>query len=340
MTSPYARTEYAPSEMRQRAQPTPRGALTLARLLRALRRQAIAFVLVAMLITAAGVLIEEASGTRWSDAASLWIWIGLGVALLTALVRESGRNTVTSIQSLGRHRGYSVLGAAPALGGETLRQLPPDARTPYGMLTLQPSSQFASAFRDLQQAISSDALVAFIAPGPDEGASTSALCAALAAMQQGRRVILLDCDIRRRSVTRALGREPTVGVMEAAERPEAWRSFIDHEDETGLPFIPAAPESSPWRSLFGSPGFAALLDNLRVEFDLIVLDCPPALGAAEGVMLARLADRCVVVTAWDETPLAAVRNTMKALRKRSRATTGIYVNRVPPGYRFGRVRPG
>lgn len=339
MTSPYARADYAPNEARVRAQPTPRRALTGARIARTLRRQVGLFLLIAALITITGVVVERSSGTRWQDSVALWGWVGLGVALLVALLRESGRNTITSIQSLGRHRGYSVLGAAPAIGGEVLRQLPPDARTPHGVLTLQPSSSFAAAFRDLQQAIADDAIVAFIAPGPDEGASTSALCAALAAMQQGRRVILLDCDIRRRSVTRALNREPTVGVLEAAERPDAWRSFVDHEDETGLPFIPASHESNPWRSLFGAPGFPALLEHLRAEFDLIVLDCPPALGAAEGVMLARLADRCVVVTAWDETPLAAVRNTMKALRKRSRATTGIYVNRVPPGYRFGRVRP-
>jgi Mrp family chromosome partitioning ATPase len=309
------------------------------RFARAAQRQAWVFVLIAALVIGAGVAYEISGGVGLEDALKLWIWVGLIAALVIASVREVARNTITSVARLGRHRGYSVLGAAPQLTPQALRQLPPNARSPLGALIQQPSSAFASAFRDLQDAIAADQVVAFIAPRFDEGATTSALCAAISAMQQGRRVIVLDCDIRRRSLTRALERAPKVGVFEAAERPEAWASFVDYEDETGLPFLPAASESNPWRTLFGAPGFPVLLDRLRQEYDLIVLDCPPALGNADGMMLARMADRCVVVAAWDETPLSAVRSAMRALRTRSRLTTGIYVNRVPPGFRFGRLRP-
>lgn len=323
----------------RRIDPAKAGALPMARIWRAVQRQAIAFVLIAALVIGAGLAYETSGGVALEQALQLWAWIGLLAALVITLVRELGRNTITSVARLGRHRGYSVLGAAPELTPQALRQLPPNARTPVGAIIQQPASAFASAFRDLQDAIAGDQVVAFIAPRFDEGATTSALCVAISAMQQGRRVIVLDCDIRRRSLTRALDRAPTIGVLEAAERPEAWASFLDYEDETALPFLPAAHESNPWRTLFGAPGFPVLLDHLRKEYDLIVLDCPPALGNAEGAMLARMADRCVVVAAWDETPLSAVRSAMRALRTRSRLTTGIYVNRVPPGFRFGRLRP-
>lgn len=323
----------------RRADKSDTTGLRVARLGRASLRQAWIIALAAFVVIAGGVAYELSGGVALLDALKLWVWIGLFVGLVFGAAREIGRNTITSIARLGRHRGYSVLGAAPELTPQALRQLPPNARSPLGALVQQPASAFASAFRDLQDAIAADHVVAFIAPRFDEGATTSALCAAISAMQQGRRVILLDCDIRRRSLTRALDRAPSVGVLEAAGSPDAWRSFLDYEDETGLPFIPAAIESNPWRTLFASPGFPALLDELRAEFDLIVLDCPPALGSAEGMMLARMADRCVVVAAWDETPLSAVRSAMRALRTRSRLITGIYVNRVPPGFRFGRLRP-
>ena len=323
----------------RRADPTRAGAPLGARVLRAVQRQALAFALVAVVVSAAGVGFELSGGVSLENALQLWLWIGVFAALLVAVVREFGRNTITSVARLGKHRGYSVLGAAPQLTPQALRQLPPNARNPVGALIQQPASAFASAFRDLQDAIAADQVVAFIAPRFDEGATTSALCAAISAMQQGRRVIALDCDIRRRSLTRALARTPSVGVFEAAERPEAWASFVDYEDESGLPFMPAAQENNPWRTLFGAPGFPLLLEQLRAEYDLIVLDCPPALANAEGAMLARMADRCVVVAAWDETPLSAVRSAMRALRTRSRLTTGIYVNRVPQGFRFGRLRP-
>lgn len=323
----------------RRADHAHSGKLRWARLGRSVQRQAWVIALAALIVIGGGVAYEISGGGDVQDALRLWTWIGLFVGLAVGVMRELGRNTITSIAPLGRHRGYAVLGAAPELTPQALRQLPPNARNPMGAVVLQPASAFASAFRDLQDAIAADQVVAFIAPRFNEGATTSALCVAISAMQQGRRVILLDGDIRRRSLTRALDRTPSVGVLEAAGNPEAWRSFVDHEDETGLPFIPAAPEANPWRTLFGAPGFPALLEELRREYDLIVLDCPPALGSAEGTMLARMADRCVVIAEWDETPLAAVRSAMRALRARSRLTTGIYVNRVPPNFRFGRLRP-
>jgi Mrp family chromosome partitioning ATPase len=77
---------------------------------------------------------------------------------------------------------------------------------------------------------------------------------------------------------------------------------------------------------------------LREHYDLIVLDCPPVLSGAEGAVIAGFADKSVLVTAWDRTPITAVRRAMHVLQRRPRAMTAVYVNRVPPEYRFGRLR--
>jgi Mrp family chromosome partitioning ATPase len=214
--------------------------------------------------------------------------------------------------------------------------LPPDQRSRLGCLAYAPASPFATAFRDLQGALSRERVTAIIAAFPGEGATTVALCAAASAAQQGRRTIVVDCDLRRRSLSQALAANARTGVLEACERPEYWRDHVGRETETGLYFMPAAPPPSPWRTLTGAPGFRALLRRLREEFDLVVLDCPPAIASAEGPVIARLADRCVLVSGWDRTPLPAIRAAMRALRARASA---VYVNRVPPGYRFGRLRP-
>jgi len=281
----------------------------------------------------------HAAGGGTLNALSILAWTAIGIAggLIIGLVRELGRNTITSVSSLGKHRGYTVLGAAPELSLRAMRQLPPDQRSPLGCLAYQPASPFATAFRDLQGNLQGGT-VAFIGALAGEGATTAALCAAASATQQGRSVILIDCDLRRRSLTRGFGMNPDLGVLEACERPEFWRQYVEQEAETGLHFMPAAPASSPWRTLIGQPGFKVLLQQLEGAYDLVILDCPPALGSAEGPMIARMAQRSVVVAGWDHTPLSVVRNTMRTLK--ARANTGVYVNRVPPGYRFGRLRPG
>lgn len=319
---------------RRRAPSRP---LALGRLQRGLRRQWPVFIITALALTGLGVGYDLSGGVPWATSALFWAPLGLAGGLAVAFVNELSRNTVTSLSSFGKHRGYAILGAAPELTAKVLRQLPPDSRDPVGCLTLQPASSFATAFRDLQAAIAQDSLVVFTASLPGEGATTAAMCAAISATQQGRSVIVVDCDLRRRSLTRALGYDPDEGVLDACEQPGEWQSFVGEEEETGLHFMPASRQRSPW-SLTSAPGFEPLLANLRAAYDLVILDCQPALTGAEAGVLAGIADRVVLVTAWDRTPLNAVRKAMRVLHQRRGVHTGVYVNRVPPEYRFGRLR--
>jgi len=314
--------------------------LMRARLLRGARRQFPIFVMLVVLIAGVGILYEFAGGVGPAAALPLWLAIGAAGALFISVAMELSRNTVTSIASLGKHRDYVVLGAAPELTPALLRELAPDWRTPLGALVFAPASGFAAAFRDLQGAIGGDHVVSFIAPIPNEGASTAALCAAISAHQQGRSVVLVDCDVRRRSLTRRFGLSPEKGVLQAAERPPSWRAILHHEPESGLAFIPAAEMQNPWVGMTDAPGLPTLLKELRRAYDLVILDCPPALANAEGAWLASRADRCVIVAAWDDTTMGALRASVRALRHNGNPATTIFVNRVPPGYRFGRLRPG
>lgn len=316
----------------------PSSTLVLSRLRRGARRQWPLFIAVLLLVAGLGITYSLEAGAAPLSTALFWAPFAFAVGLSAALVVELGRNTVTSLSSFGKHRGYSILGASPELNARTLRQLPPDQRTPLGCLAFHPASPFATAFRDLQSTVSQDSLVAYVGSLPGEGATTAALCTAVSAAQQGRSVIIVDCDLRRRSLSRALGGEADAGVIGACNAPDRWRSFVEEEQETGLHFIGAPPMQNPWATLVGSRGFPLLLDQLCDAYELVILDCPPARGA-EGLVIASLANKCVVVTAWDRTPVSAVRDTMRALHRHARSIiTGVYVNRVPAGYRFGRLR--
>lgn len=321
-----------------RSRRPPSKSLALGRLRRGVKRQWLLFFAILIIVAVGGVAYDLSGGVQPMSALLFWGPVAVAAGLVVAFVRELGRNTVTSLSSFGKNRGYAILGAAPELTPRALRQLPPDKRSPLGCLAFQPSSPFATAFRDLQSAISKEGVVAFTAAVANEGASTAALCTAIAASQQGRSVVIIDCDLRRRSLTRSLGFDPDDGLVDACEEPSQWQNFVGEEDETGLHFIPASRVRSPWRNVSAAPGFKELLLRLRQHYELIVLDCPPVLVGADGAATAGLADKCILVTAWDRTPISAVRQAMTALQRRPRAQTAVYVNRVPPEYRFGRLR--
>lgn len=321
-----------------RSRRPPSKSLALGRLRRGVKRQWLLFVLVSLVVACGGVGYDLSGGVKPLSALLFWAPVGAASGLIVALVRELSRNTITSLSSFGRNRGYAILGAAPELTPRALRQLAPDKRSPLGMLAFQPSSPFSTAFRDLQNAITREGVVAFAPAVANEGATTAALCTAIAASQQGRSVVVIDCDLRRRSLTRALGFDPDEGLTDACEEPSQWQNFVGEEDETGLHFIPASRIRSPWRNVGAAPGFNELLLRLRQHYELIVLDCPPVLAGADGAATAGMADKCILVTAWDRTPISAVRQAMSALQHKPRAQTAVYVNRVPPEYRFGRLR--
>ncbi len=294
---------------------------------------------VALIVAGGGIAFDVQGGVRPLTAALIWTPIGLVIGLLAAALAELSRDTVTLLRGLSKHRDYTVLGAAPELTARALRELAPDQRSPVGCVTFQPASPLATAYRELQAALRDDKLVAFIAPLAGEGATTTTLGAAISATQQGRSVIVVDCDTRQRSLTKAVGAgDADKGVLECCEDPANWRDYIREEPETGLHVMPAARMKNAWRSLVGSPGLRTMLGALREEYDLVLLDCPPALRSGEGAVLASLAGRAIAVARWDQTPLSALRQTVRTLQRGAGAKIALYVNRVLPGFRYERLR--
>ncbi|MGE0596386.1 MAG: CpsD/CapB family tyrosine-protein kinase [Hyphomonadaceae bacterium] len=315
-------------------QDTPDSSPLLLKLQRALLRQwpVISVILGLSLLAAAAQIYFGVPRPLAVIAGALAI--GGTLALLVAAGRETWRDAI-DFNDLHERLRVTVLGAAPNVAAADLRQLPPDKRSPVGLVMLQPAAAIATAFRDLQHALPDGAVISFISPLPGAGATSAAMCAAISATQHGRNVILVDCDLRHRSLTKALAMEPEDGLLEACEDPDAWRDYVIEEPETGLHVLPAARARSPWASLMAEAGFPLIIDQLREAYDLVLLDCPPAIGAAEGALLARLAERRVIVAAWDETPFSALRNALRSLKARPMsAASGVLMNRAPAGQRI------
>lgn len=317
----------------------PRGrasaSLSVDKFLRGLGRQWLFFMAVGITAFSAGAAYAYA--TQSTEA--LWVWgaFGVGVGFAAALSRELSRDTIGAVSSLRRLSGFDIIGATPELARHELRALSPDLRGPRGATIYFPASPYAASIRDLTAGIGGAQIVAFCGAIPNQGATSTALCFALAAAQEGRKVVILDCDVRRRSLTRELmPEEPAVGMMEVSAKPDILPGVVEFESETGLPFIPATQLRNHWRTMLNQDGLRTALSHLRTQYDLIVLDCPPSLTSADSGLIARHADKRIVVAAWDETPVGALRATVRAFRHQPPIPTAICLNRVPRNYRLER----
>ena len=88
----------------------------------------------------------------------------------------------------------------------------------------------------------------------------------------GQRVALVDCDLRRRALNRVLNIHPRVGLLEVLAGQRSWRDVCGVDEPSGAHVIPLAETALTPRDMFSLPAMEDLLNDLRGNYDLIILD--------------------------------------------------------------------
>lgn len=263
--------------------------------------------------------------------------VGLGLGFLVEFLDSS----IASAAEVERKLGVPAVATVPKLGRGEYRALAPGQHHPGGYLVDKPMSGFAETFRVLRSSIVHARIdqpvrvVAVTSAIPDEGKTTLSLCLARIAALAGQRVILIDCDLRRQSLAKLLEATPKQGLLEVLTEKTSWRAAIEEDDETAVHLLMGAPTVFTPLDLFSSQAMAHLIGELRHEYDLIILDCAPVLQVADSRTAAALADLAMVVVRASKTPVAAVRNAIRALREAGASVHGVALNFVEPP-RIGR----
>ncbi len=194
-----------------------------------------------------------------------------------------------------------------------------------------PDSAAAEQYRVLHQRLERLALkrpmrvVAVTSSARGEGRSTTALNMALAAAEDGRQVALVECDVRKPCLAQRLELAPRAGLAEVALGTAELSQALCRAG--GLTVLCAGEAKDP-AAVLRSPRLLAIMDTLRANFALVVLDAPPALAFADAERLASAADGAVLVVRANETPREVVRLALEGLGDR---VVGIVLNHVNAG---------
>jgi capsular exopolysaccharide synthesis family protein len=206
---------------------------------------------------------------------------------------------------------------------------------------LQPDSYVAEQFRALRgriDAIASQRPIRTLlvsSPLAGEGKTTAAInLAAVISMGVGRRVLLVDCDMRKPRIHQALGLRPEAGLAEVLTEQVSLDQAVVKVEAMNLEVLAVRGRPSNPSELLSSPRMRELMDEMASRYERVILDTPAALGVPDAKAVAELCDGVVVVVRADVTAQQDVEAALEILDRRR--VLGLVLNgaRVEQG-RYG-----
>jgi succinoglycan biosynthesis transport protein ExoP len=253
--------------------------------------------------------------------------LGLLFGLLLVWFLEQADSTIRSGDEIRSALGLPCVALVPMLRRGILGR-----HRVEDYVARKPLSPFSEAMRTMRAALwlGSDPpkIVVITAARPGEGKTTTAIALSRSAAMNGERVLLIDCDIRQPSVGRVFRAEAAPGVTDMLLGQASYDQIVRRDHLTGLDYIPAGAAEIHSLGLFMSEAMAGLLERVRREYDLVVLDAPPALAMADARVVARLADATLLCVKWRDTPRSVVRNSLALLEDAKARIVGAALTQV------------
>ena len=171
--------------------------------------------------------------------------------------------------------------------------------------------------------------ILFTSSGPGEGKSTTAANLAISSVQNGKRVLLIDCDLRKPVQHSIFSISNMKGITDL---------LVDHSitldmvmQETNIPnlkVIPCGTLPPNPAELLGSQRMTNLIKELLGYYDMLVIDAPPIISVTDAAILASIADGVILVVRSGQAERGMVIKANELLKKVNAKVLGVVMNRI------------
>jgi capsular exopolysaccharide synthesis family protein len=252
---------------------------------------------------------EHRHSPRLSLNLAVGLLLGLFAGVLAAFLLHYLDRSIHSPRMLEGLTHRPVLGVVPRLAeGMTPAQASADLRSPF-------SEAYRSVRTGLQFATTHGLprTLLVTSPSAGEGKTTSAMELAHNISQLGKRVLIIDADLRNPSLHRLFNVDNQVGLSNILAGASDARPAVQKTREPNLSVMTSGPLPPSPPELLAGDALPELLERLRGEFDMIVLDGPPVLGLADAPLLAHRAEATLLIAAAEATRGDALRGALQRL---------------------------
>ncbi len=210
------------------------------------------------------------------------------------------------------------------------------------LITLtDPRSPASEAYRTLRTNLSFYSLdeplrtLVVTSPAPDEGKSTTIANLAVTMAQGGRRTILVDCDLRRPSLHELFGVNNEVGLTTMILDENAGL-VLQQTTVENLSILPSGPKPPNPADLVGSRKVERVLDMLKENADMVLIDAPPVIGVTDAAVLGARVDGVLLVVSAGKTRRDHAEHARELLEKARVRIVGVALTNAARDNSLGR----
>jgi capsular exopolysaccharide synthesis family protein len=206
----------------------------------------------------------------------------------------------------------------------------------YWAATAMPLSQFAESVRSIKLAIdlnpmkTSTKIVGITSALPNEGKSTIAASLAQLIAHAGKRVIIVDCDLRNPSLSANLAPNASEGIIDVLSGARSLEETVWKDPKTNLVVLPAAKRAPLFHTseILSAEQTRKLFDKLRASYDYVIVDLPPLAPIVDVRATTPLVDCFILVIEWGRTKIDVVQHALHTAPNVYESMIGTVLNKT------------
>lgn len=253
--------------------------------------------------------------------------MGAALGAGAVLWREARVSSFRNARELETATSYPVLGQIPLMAGET-------GRDRLTHLATQPASPAAEAMRNLRTSLllsnidMPPQVILSASAQPDEGKTSIAMALAQNFAAMGKRVLVIEGDIRWRTAGTYLGQLPERGLISLLAGDYKLGDVVTRDPLLGADILAGERMDRNAADLYSSDAFRALMAEIRGIYDIVLIDTPPVLLAPDARILAQYADAALLCVRWNHTTRAQVEDALAMFESVGRAPAGLVLCQI------------
>ncbi len=253
--------------------------------------------------------------------------LGIMIGMVFVFLRQYIHRGFRSSDELEQATGYSVLGQIPKL---PIRR----RHATLGYLKKHPTSVGSEAIRNLRTSVllsnvdNPPQVIMSTSSIPGEGKTTQSISLAFNLSGLGKRVLLIEGDIRRRTFSQYFRGSTAGGLVKVVSGTLTLEEAVLHEEEMGFDVLMGDKSSINAADLFSSERFRNMMNTARESYDYVLIDTPPVLVVPDARVIGNCADAIIYNVKWNFTSKEQVVAGLRQLSSVNLHITGLVLAQI------------